>query len=154
MAPNTPSTGPSPGVVANAGAERERASSATNEPGPVTQARDVYYFYGPPLFFYGFFLEAHGGTWFRTPCPNCRAKPLKVLAAAPRPREKGRFRVAILDRPPSPSWDLRLPEIGTQGIGTRQVENTFYLIKLTHHEFPNFWIKINGEILQLRLGWA
>ena len=25
----------------------------------------------------------------------CRAKPFKVLAAAPRPREKGRFRVAI-----------------------------------------------------------
>ena len=32
----------------------------------------------------------------------CRAKPFKVLAAAPRPREKGRFRVAISDRPPSP----------------------------------------------------
>ena len=54
--------------------------------------------------FYGCFLviEARGGTWFRTPCPNCRAKPSKVLAAAPRPREKGRFRVAISDRPPSP----------------------------------------------------
>ena len=38
----------------------------------------------------------------------CRAKPSKVLAAAPRPREKGRFRVAISDRPPSPPWDLRL----------------------------------------------
>ena len=47
----------------------------------------------------------------------CRAKPFKVLAAAPRPREKGRFRrfrVAISDRPPSPPWDLRLPEIGTR----------------------------------------
>ena len=61
------------------------------------------------------------GTWFRTPCPNCRAKPFKVLAAAPRPRKKGRFRVAISDRPPSPPWDLRLrtarvrmPEIGTR----------------------------------------
>ena len=39
------------------------------------------------------------------------AKPFKVLAAAPRPREKGRFRVAISDRPPSPSWDLRLSQI-------------------------------------------
>ena len=42
----------------------------------------------------------------------CRAKPFKVSAAAPRPREKGRFRVAISDRPPSPPWDLQLPEIG------------------------------------------
>ena len=40
------------------------------------------------LFFYGCFLviEAHGGTRFRTPCPNCRAKPFKVLAL-PRPRK-------------------------------------------------------------------
>ena len=31
--------------------------------------------------FYGCFLviEAHGGTWFRTPCPNCRAKPSSRL---------------------------------------------------------------------------
>ena len=28
----------------------------------------------------------------------CRAEPFKVLAAAPRPRKKGRFRVAISDR--------------------------------------------------------
>ena len=43
-------------------------------------------------------IEAHGGRCFRTPCPNCRAKPFKVLAVAPRPRKKGRFRVAISDR--------------------------------------------------------
>ena len=32
--------------------------------------------------FYGCFLmiEAHGGRCFRTPCPNCRAKPFKVKA--------------------------------------------------------------------------
>ena len=36
----------------------------------------------------------------------CRAEPSKVLAAAPRPRKRGRFRVAISDRPPSPPWDL------------------------------------------------
>ena len=46
--------------------------------------------------FYGCFLviEAHGGTWFRTPCPNCRAKPFKVLSvsgSAPTP-QKGPFR--------------------------------------------------------------
>ena len=33
--------------------------------------------------FYGCFLvieaRVHGGTWFRTPCPNCRAKPFKVV---------------------------------------------------------------------------
>ena len=46
---------------------------------------------------------------FRTPCPNCRAEPSKVPAAAPRPRKKGRFRIAISDRPPSPPWDPRLP---------------------------------------------
>ena len=34
----------------------------------------------------------------------CRAEPFRVSAAAPRPRKKGRFRVAISDR---------LPEIGT-----------------------------------------
>ena len=49
--------------------------------------------------------DVHGGTWFRTPCPNCRAEPFKVPATAPRPRKKGRFRVAISDRPPSPPWD-------------------------------------------------
>ena len=38
----------------------------------------------------------------------CRAKPFKVLAAAPRPREKGRFRVAISDRPPSPPLETNL----------------------------------------------
>ena len=43
--------------------------------------------------FHGFFLVIEAT--FRTPCPNCRAKPFKVLAAAPRPRKKGRFRVAI-----------------------------------------------------------
>jgi len=39
-------------------------------------------------------IEAHGGTWFRTPCPNCRAKPFKVLSvsgSAPTP-QKGPFR--------------------------------------------------------------
>ena len=38
-------------------------------------------FYG--CCFYGcfFVIEAHGGTWFRTLCPNCRAEPSKVLAA-------------------------------------------------------------------------
>ena len=51
---------------------------------------------------------SRGGRCFRTPCPNCRAKPFKVLAAAPRPRKKGRFRVAISDRPPSPPKDPRL----------------------------------------------
>ena len=35
---------------------------------------------------------------FRT-VSYCRAKPFKVSAAAPRPRKKGRFRVAISDRP-------------------------------------------------------
>ena len=60
---------------------------------------------GFTVVFYGCFLviEAHGGRCFRTPCPNCRAKPFKVLApgvlaVAPRPRKKGRFRVAISDR--------------------------------------------------------
>ena len=33
-----------------------------------------------------------------------------AIVAAPRPRKKGRFRVAISDRPPSPPWDPRLPE--------------------------------------------
>ena len=47
-----------------------------------------------PLFFlrlYGFLWGgglAHGGTWFRTPCPNCRAEPVKVLAAAPPPHKR------------------------------------------------------------------
>ena len=60
-------------------------------------------------------IEARGGRCicFRTPCPNFRAEPFKASAAAPRPRKRGRFRVAISDRPPSPPWDLRLPEIGT-----------------------------------------
>ena len=40
----------------------------------------------------------------------CRAEPSKVPAAAPRPRKKGRFRVAISDRPPSPPWDPQLGE--------------------------------------------
>jgi len=48
----------------------------------------------------------------------CRAKPFKVSAVAPRPRKKGRFRVAISDRPPRLPWDPRLPEIGT-GVGAR-----------------------------------
>ena len=45
---------------------------------------------------------------------HCRAEPFKVLASgsAPSP-QKGRPRVAISDRPPSPPWDPRLPEIGT-----------------------------------------
>ena len=29
-------------------------------------------------------LDAHGGTWFRTPCPNCRRSRPRVSAAAPR----------------------------------------------------------------------
>ena len=46
------------------------------------------------VLFNGCFLviEAHGGTWFRTPCPNCRAELSKVPAAAPQPRKKGRFK--------------------------------------------------------------
>ena len=35
----------------------------------------------------------------------CRAELFKVSAAAPRPRKRGRLRVAISDRPPSPPWD-------------------------------------------------
>ncbi len=54
----------------------------------------------------------------------CRAKPFKVLAAAPRPRKEGRFRVAISDRPPSPPWDLRLPEIGTRARTSQYASNT------------------------------
>ena len=53
----------------------------------------------------------------------CRAKPFKVLAAAPRPRKEGRFRVAISDRPPSPPWDLRLPEIGTRARTSQYASN-------------------------------
>ena len=74
----------------------------------------------------------------------CRAKPFKVLAAAPRPREKGRFRVAILDRPPSPSWDLRLPEIGTRA-RTSQYAYVIHVIRvlIIHRPFleflPVFW---------------
>ena len=39
---------------------------------------------------YGCFLviEAHGGRCFRTPCPDCRAEPFNVPAAAPRPRKR------------------------------------------------------------------
>ena len=69
-------------------------------------------------------IEARGGTWFRTPCPNCRAEPFKASAAAPRPRKRGRFRVAISDRPPSPPWDPRLPEIGTGARTSQYASNT------------------------------
>ena len=43
----------------------------------------------------------------------CRAEPFKASAAAPRPRKKGRFGVAISDRPPSP-WDPRQAELLAQ----------------------------------------
>ena len=52
---------------------------------------------------------------------HCRAKLFKVSAAAPRPRKKGRFRVAISDRPHGLPWDLRLPEIGTRARTSQHV---------------------------------
>ena len=47
-------------------------------------------------------IEAHGGRCFRTPCPNCRAEPLKCQRQRPDPAKKGRFRVASSSRHPSP----------------------------------------------------
>ena len=80
--------------------------------------------------FYGCFLviEARGGTWFRTPCPNCRAEPFKASASAPRPRKGGQFRVAMSDRPPSPPWDPRLPVIGT---GARTSHYAFNTVRIS-----------------------
>ena len=50
--------------------------------------------------FYGCFsvIEAQGGTWFRTPGPNCRRSRPPVSAAAPRPRERGGSKVMIRSR--------------------------------------------------------
>ena len=59
----------------------------------------------------------------------CRAEPSKVLAAAPRPRKKGRFRVAISDRSPSPPWDPRLP--GMDEVCFNQ---------LPHHHAPPLYV--------------
>ena len=65
--------------------------------------------------FYGCFLviEARGRIYIQSSVSYCRAEPFKVSAAAPRPRKKDRFGVAIADRPLRPPWAPRLPEIGT-----------------------------------------
>ena len=62
--------------------------------------------------FYGCFFGNRGSRrkMLQNSVSYCRAKPLKASASAPRPRKKGRFGVAISERPPSPSWDPRLPE--------------------------------------------
>jgi len=41
-------------------------------------------------------IEARGERCFRTPCPNCRAEPSKVPAAAPRPRGRCKVTVCVL----------------------------------------------------------
>ena len=83
--------------------------------------------------FYGCFwvIEAHGGRCFRTPCPNCRAKPFKVLAAAPRPRKKGRFGVAISDRPPSPPRHVRKAPRGAIFLVRSHTLDLLYVIACT-----------------------
>ena len=65
------------------------------------------------VFFWVPVIEAHGGSRRNV---DSELRVLIVVRsrskcpAAPRPRKKGRFRVAISDRPPSPPWDPRLPE--------------------------------------------
>ena len=68
-----------------------------------------------------------------------------AAAAAPRPRKKGRFRVAISDRPPGPPWDPRLPEVGTGARTSQYASNTVRIsdVRASYLDlgslFPFFW---------------
>ena len=77
--------------------------------------------------FYDYFwvIEVRGGTWFRTPCPNCRAEPFKVSAAAPRHPTSG----GLMTQKASPAGrivllhlhrkQLQYDERGAESVGLR-----------------------------------